>query len=78
MDASIELKPTAMLRAMTASAEEHRGVRMTREVAEPADPWPADPRGAEVYRRLIEALLRWRAFSYLVMPGTETGGRQTL
>jgi len=63
MEGSTELEPMAMQRAMTASAEQHRAVRMTREVAEPADPWPADPRGAEVYRRLVEALLRWRAFS---------------
>jgi hypothetical protein len=66
-----------MLRAMTdVAADELRGVRLARAVAESADARLTDPRDAEVYRRFVEAVLRWRAFTYPVLPGTETAGRR--
>jgi hypothetical protein len=77
VEGSTRLEPTAMLRAMTdVAADELRGVRLARVVAESADARLTDPRDAEVYRRFVEAVLRWRAFTYPVLPGTETAGRR--
>jgi hypothetical protein len=77
VEGSTRLEPTAMLRAMTdVAADELRGVRLARAVAESADARLTDPRDAEVYRRFVEAVLRWRAFTYPVLPGTETAGRR--
>lgn len=47
---------------------------LTRRIAEAADAWLRDPQDSEIYRRLVEATLAWRARTRPTIDGLEHAG----
>jgi len=47
---------------------------LTQRIAEAADAWLRDPQDSEIYRRLVEATLAWRARTRPTIDGLEHAG----
>jgi hypothetical protein len=47
---------------------------LARRIAEAADAWLRDPQDSEIYRRLVEATLAWRARTRPTIDGLEHAG----
>lgn len=59
-------------------AIDERAAKLADDVAAAADAWLTDPADAEVYRRLVAAVVAWRRYTRPMLDGLERAGRRSI